>query len=214
MFRYRYHYHFDLIDCCNLIRNMVCSMKHIIQLSLLTSLLWLISYNSRAQDTFKPTTKSFTFGVSGGNTGFDPTLGIEIGTPTFSKERFCVRIKANISWLERFKADFDNWVSYHSFGISFIYNTQVVDRSRFYIDMGANLIVPNAKFATNKNIEAISGLAGVELFIFTKPDLNVSYYFGGGFSYAQAYADKMENKPRYSNGVVFNNGLRFYFKKH
>jgi hypothetical protein len=207
--RLRYHTYFG--DCRDLIRRLGYTMKSLIQISFLVAAVWLVYQPASAQETFKPRTRSFSLAVSAGHYGLDPALGFEIGTPTFSKERFCVRFKTNLNWLEQYKSDLDKWVSYNSFGVSWVYNTQLFDRSRIYVDMGTFVIIPNSKFAASKNIQGLSGFAGVELFVVTNPKLNISYYFGGGLNYAPAYADKMENKPRYGNGFVFSNGLRFYF---
>ena len=116
-----------------------------------------------------------------------------------------------MNWLEPYKAELDKWVSYHSFAISWVYNTQLYDKTRLYVDLETFLLVPDSKFASNRNVQGLSGVAGLEFFISNHPGLNMSYYFGGGLSYARAYADKMEGKPRYANGFAFDTGIRFYF---
>lgn len=187
-------------------------MKTLVKILLIAGLVGCLSFDSIAQDSVKLPAKPFSFAITTGHYGLDPSLGIEVGTPTFSKERFCVRFKANLNWLEPQKAALDKWVSYHSFAISWVYNTQLYERTRLYVDLETFLVVPDSKFASNKNVQGLSGVAGLEFFISNHPKLNLSYYFGGGLSYARAYADKMEGKPRYANGLAFDTGIRFYFQ--
>ena len=93
------------------------------------------------------------------------------------------------------------------------YNVYSEDRSRVYVDLGTYFIFPNAKFTQQKTVQGVTSTIGLELFILTIQKFQVCYYLSGGFGHIRAYADNLENKPRYGNGVIFNNGFRFYLSK-
>lgn len=183
-------------------------MKRIATFILLASV--LITVHSNAQGTFTPG-KTFSIATSAGIHGFDSGVGLEVGTPCFKNTSLCLRIKGTVSWLEWYKATFDHWARYESFNVSMVYNIFTVERSRGYVEMGTYLVFPDEQFSQRKSIQGITSSLGIELFVVTKPGFHLCYYFSSGIGYIKAYADKLENKPRYGNGFVFNNGFRFYF---
>jgi hypothetical protein len=154
--------------------------------------------------------KSFSFGVLAGEYGYDAGIGLELGTPSLFKNKICFRIKGTQNWLEVYKASYDRWAKYETVAISMVYNTLIVDRGRVYFDIGTYHIFPDKKVSNKTNVQGITSSIGVELFVVTNPKFNVSYYFSSGIGYIHAHAEKLENKPRYGNGFVFNNGFRFY----
>lgn len=155
--------------------------------------------------------KSFSLGVLCGGYGHDTGVGIELGTPFLFNNRVSLRVRGNQNWLEAYKADFDKWTKYETLTTSLTYNTLVMDRARGYIEFGALFVFPDKRFSDEKAHQGLTSSIGLELFVFSDPYLNISYYFGGGFSSVKAHAEKLENKPSYANGLVFNNGFRFYF---
>lgn len=155
--------------------------------------------------------KSFSVGITAGEYGYDSGIGVEISTPCIQNTSLCFRVKGLVSWLEQYKADYDKWARYKSLNVSTVYNIYVFERSRAYIELGTYFIFPDAEFSQRKSIQGFSGVTGVELFVITNPNFHMCYYFSGGIGYIRAYADKLENNPRYGNGFVFNNGFRFYF---
>jgi hypothetical protein len=152
----------------------------------------------------------FSIGISAGNLGFDSGIGIELSTPSVFNG-FCIRIKGGTSWLESYKAVYDHWRQYQSLSAAMVYNTKVADRAILFFELGTYLLVPDQKFSTYKNNQGVFGTTGIELVISTKPSAHTRYFFCGGLGYIKAYADKMENEPRYGNGLIFNNGFRYYF---
>jgi hypothetical protein len=155
--------------------------------------------------------KAFSIGVLAGEMGYDSGIGIELGTPSIFNNSVCFRIKGNVSWFEQYKTVYDRWVKYKTITGSLVYNASISERGRIYFDLGAYFVFPNQKFSEVKVVQGITCSTGIELFLYTGSKLQSSYYFAGGIGYIKAYADKMENEPRYGNGFVFNNGFRFYF---
>lgn len=153
--------------------------------------------------------KSFSFAILCGENVFDTGVGIEVGTPAIN-QRISFRVRANQNWMEAYKAKYDNWAKYETITLSMVYNTRLIERSRTYFDAGTFLLFPDQKFSDKKTIQGITSSIGLELLIVSDLHLTVCYYFAGGFNYINSYAEKLESKPRYGNGVVFNTGFRFY----
>lgn len=168
------------------------------------------TYCASAQDQSLPG-KAFSVAMVASEYGYDAGLGVEVGSPGMLNNRVCFRAKGNITWFEQYKATYDHWATYKSLTISIVYNTLVIERSRFYFELGTYYTFPGENFSQKKSIQGITGSTGVELFVVAKPNFHMCYYFSGGYAHSRAYADKLENKPRYGNGFVFNNGFRFYF---
>ncbi|MFZ6013864.1 MAG: hypothetical protein ACOYXT_26220, partial [Bacteroidota bacterium] len=103
------------------------------------------------------------------------------------------------------------WAKYETITVSLVYNTLVIDRIRGYLELGTLYVFPDNSFSDQKFKQGIISSIGVELFAVSHPRLNVCYYFNGGLSSVRAYAEKLEDKPRFGNGFVFNHGFRFYF---
>jgi hypothetical protein len=180
-------------------------MSTIIALALL-----MMTNRSQAQDYALPA-KTYSLSIFAGNYGYDAGVGIEAGSPCIQNTGLCFRVKGTLLWLEQYKAVTDRWAAYRSLNVSTVYNIYTFERSRVYIELGTYFIFPDVKFSHRKSIQGVSGSTGVEAFITTNPNFHMCYYFSGGIGYIRAYADKLENKPRYGNGFVFNNGFRFYF---
>jgi hypothetical protein len=170
----------------------------------------LLAMNLHGQKYSLPA-KTFSLGVTAGEYGYDAGVGVEISTPCIQNTSLCFRIKGMVTWLEQYKADYDTWARYESLNVATVYNVYTFERSRLYIELGTYFIFPDAKFSKQKSIQGISGSTGVELSVITSSNFLMCYYFSGGIGYIRAYADRLENKPRYGNGIVFSNGFRFYF---
>lgn len=170
----------------------------------------LLTSAARAQTTSLPG-NTFSIGITGGEYGYDSGLGLEVSTSTFRNTAVFLRVRGTVSWLELYKSTYDQWVRYETLNVSMVYNIFAFERSRGYVEMGTYMIFPNAKFSEHRSFQGLTSSMGVELFVITNPKFNMCYYFSSGFGYVRAYADKLENRPRYGNGFVFNNGLRFYF---
>lgn len=153
----------------------------------------------------------YSFAFFGGEFGYDAGLGMEIGSPSFFNNRFCIRVRGNVNWSEQVKADLNRWATYKSIGANLIYNFLSVDRGRIYIEAGTFIIVPNKTFSGKCCQPGLNVSTGTELFVINNSSLDIAYYFSGGIGFSRATAEKLENHPKYANGFIFANGFRFYF---
>ena len=151
----------------------------------------------------------FSIAASAGMRAYDSELGIEVGTPSFFKGSVCFRVKGNLAWLESYKAVYDQWTRYKSLTAVMVYNTNMLERSRIYIEFGSYFIFPDQSFSSASYVQGITGSVGVELFL-SPTSKRVGYFFSGGFSYIDAMADKIEAQPGYGSGFLFSTGFRFY----
>lgn len=152
----------------------------------------------------------FSVGISAGQLTDNSWLGLEVSSPVVHRH-FCLRLRSSVHWLEAYKAQRDRWGTFSILSPTVVVYTRVMDRSRWYIDFGPMFIIPPNKISEKKMVSGISALAGIEVFILRARNRGVAYHFNIGLNYANAYADKLESDPRYSNGFIFSNGFRFYF---
>jgi len=150
-------------------------------------------------------------GAYAGIQGLDPGLGLDITSPAFLKQRLTVRIHGNINWLEWYKVQTNDWVTYPELGATLVYNTRPSQRMRLYVEAGPFFLFPSREFSDKKFETGFTGLAGAEMFVSYRPHLTISYFFGGGFALCYADAEKLDNRPGYGDGFIFRNGLRCYF---
>jgi hypothetical protein len=155
--------------------------------------------------------QKFSVAIFAGEYGYDVGIGAEIGFPQFYASRLSIRLKGNINWLEQYKANFDHWQKYRSINASLIYNFIRVERCRVFTEAGPIIIVAEKNFSTKRLYNGATASIGVEMFVLNYSSLDVCYYASLGAAYSGAIADKMESHPKYGNGLVFNNGFRFYF---
>ncbi|SKC83564.1 hypothetical protein SAMN05660236_4485 [Ohtaekwangia koreensis] len=154
--------------------------------------------------------KHFSVGVSAGQLTDNSWIGLEVTLPVMH-HRVGVRITSSVHWLEAYKVQFDRWGVFSMLSSSVVVYSHINERSRLYIDLGPVLIIPQSGVSEKKVITGVNALVGIEVFLLQTGNTNLCYNFGIGINYADAYADKLENSPRYSNGFVFSNGIRFYF---
>lgn len=151
-----------------------------------------------------------SIGVCAGHYGYDPSVGLEIHSPSFWKGRLKIGGQYRVSWLETrdVKPSLFTFTSYQT-GV--IYLFPVSDRMRLYSETGIVVIKPNDKFSDTKFKAGGYVNAGLELFFENKRKYNICYFFATGYQHVNASTEKLELKISYATGVVFTNGLRFYF---
>lgn len=151
-----------------------------------------------------------SLGISAGQLSDNAWIGVEV-THSVIYPRISLRLTGSIHWLEAYKVQFDRWGTFSVISPTVVVYSNIAETSRWYIDFGPMFIIPQNKVSEKKLISGVSTLVGLEVFLFKTSDRGLCYYFGIGLNYANAYADKLENDPRYSDGFTFNNGFRFYF---
>lgn len=179
----------------------------------MTSLI-IASLNCLAQpDTISTVSRggSISLGISGGDYRYDPALGLEITSPQIFINHLRIRLKANRTWLEQYKSSTGHWVTFNSYWAGLVYNTNTIERARVFFEGGFYILSPNKIFSSAKLHTGYYGAVGLELFVVENPKERLAYFLSGGFASIQAYADKLEGSPRYGNGLIFVNGLRYYF---
>lgn len=146
-----------------------------------------------------------------GRFGDDDGLGVEFGTPSFFDKRLSLRFKANTVWLESYKAATDHSARYQSLSTSLVYNIAMIERKMFFAELGTQMIYPDARFSDANLVPGYYFLAGVDLFAKITSNVKFVYFFAGGAIFSEAHAERLEGSPHYANGLLFSNGLRFYF---
>jgi hypothetical protein len=186
---------------------MACYMKKIIVACILS----LALLDSRAQVDNRDRMNRFSFAFSAGEFSYDSWLGVEVTSPVFFQNSVSFRLKANRNWLETYKATYGHWATYSTVTASIVVMTEITPKVQWYLDVGPFIIFPDGKISDHKYERGISLILGLEMLVAKTRHLNVCYYFGGGIAHCSAYAEKIEDKPAYGNGIVFSNGFRFYF---
>lgn len=153
----------------------------------------------------------FSGAVSGGHYGYDPAIGVELTTPSFYRNHLRFRVRANLQWLEAYKATYQHWARYYSYSAALVYHSQILDRARFYVELGTFAIVPEATFSEKRFLQGFYEFNGLEIFLISTSHYNLAFYLGIGPMFIEAYADKLERRPRYGNGIQYSNGVRIYF---
>lgn len=154
----------------------------------------------------------FSAGISAGQLTDNSWIGLEISSPMMSRY-ISLRVRGSIHWLEAYKAQLDRWGRFSMVSPTVVIYTRVDQRSRWYIDIGPMFIIPQYKISEKRLLTGLNAQAGMEVFLLKANNNGLTYYFSAGLHYAQAYADKLESSPRYSNGFVFSNGFRYYFNR-
>lgn len=161
-----------------------------------------------AAETSKP-----AIGISGGHYRYDPGLAVEFTTRGIFQNHLSMRVKATMLWLEDYKAIHDQWIPYYSFSAGLVYNGQLFDRARFFAELGVIGITPNPKFSDTGFVEGLYQFNGLEITLLQRKRSKTCFFFGLGPSFVNAFAEKIEGRPRYGRGLHFINGFRVYLGK-
>jgi len=153
----------------------------------------------------------FSLGITAGVQGSDTGIGLEATSRPLLGKSLLLRVRGGLNWLESYKAQTGDNITYPSFAAAVVYQIPHTERVRFYLETGPFVLVPSVKFSDRTSVTGVYITAGAEFFARCKPGLMLSYFLGGGFAYCDAIAEKLENQPAYGRGFVFTNGLRFYF---
>ena len=154
--------------------------------------------------------RSWSVAVVANEYGYDSGLGLELGSPGFLNGRLSVRLKASTVWMESYRAIYDHWARFQLVEAMAIYQFNLIDRARPYIEVGLIEVFPSGKFSDITSVQGVGVRTGFELFVYTSRRLHVACYFGGGINQVNAVAEKLESHPVYADGFVFMTGLRFY----
>lgn len=123
-----------------------------------------------------------------------------------------MRVKAGMLWLEEYKAIHDQWISYYTFSAGLVYNGQLFDREGFFAELGAVGLAPNPKFSDSGFVEGLYQFSGLEITLLQEKHSTTCLFFGMGPAFVNAFAEKIEGRPRYERGLHFINGLGYTFE--
>lgn len=135
----------------------------------------------------------------------DYGVGVHLISPYFLHSKVAVRAGANLQWFEYFSGTETTWSPYQNFQLGLRARSEILENKIFiYGEGGIVTILPNSDFS-NESLEF--GGYGVFGFEF-KSISKFAYYIELGGVGTGAVADKLVNKPIYSNGFLINVGLR------
>lgn len=152
----------------------------------------------------------FSLGIVAGVQGSDTGIGLEATSRPLGKS-VLLRFRGGMNWLESYKIQTGDYIAYPSLAAGLVYQIPHTERVRFNIETGPFILFPSSEFSDRASVTGMYLTGGAEFFARCKPGLMLSYFFGGGFAYCDAKAEKLENQPEYGKGFIFTNGLRFYF---
>lgn len=157
--------------------------------------------------TIKSQTKTNTvsLGFNLNQVQSDFGLGMDIVSPYFANSKVAVKVGGNIKWLEHLQGTETTWTLYQNIQIGIRGRQFIIEDKLFiYGEGGSIMLFPNTKFSTENIRFGGYGLFGFEF----KPTDKFGFYFEMGGVGTGATADKITNKPIYSNGFLTNVGFR------
>ena len=190
-------------------------MKTTIRISAALFLVSLLAPPALAQTevTYKPNASRLSVGISAGHYRYDPGIALDFTTRAIFQNHLSLRLRGSVQWLEAYQAAHDEWVSYRTFSTGLVYNGKLFDGTRFYAEFGLLGIFPDVRFSDETFIDGFYQFNGLEITLLSGNDYVLCLYIGAGPAFVKAYAEKLEGRPHYGNGLHFVNGLRVYFGK-
>lgn len=164
-------------------------------------------------DELPPRAANFSLGLTVNEFQNDFGLGIVLTTPYFAKNRFAIRVSANVAFFQGIpenetKAD---WIPYQAYKFGFIaVGGEATKSNRLYGEGGIVAIMPNKDFSDDK-VWGGYGVFGFEFFMQKTQEAVLSYFIELGGIGTNARAEKIAGQPIYSNGFTISTGFRYYF---
>lgn len=136
-------------------------------------------------------------------------MGLNILSPYFASESVALHLRGNFMFNEHIKNSETVWTPYQnvSLGMTAL-GGWVGEKIRLYAEGGCIALFPGSSFSSKSLELGGYGLFGFEFFM--NPAMNYHIEIGGVGN--GAVADKIPNKPIYSNGLLINVGYRYTFK--
>ena len=134
--------------------------------------------------------------------------GVNVTSPYFANRRVAVRLRGNLLFHEYPLDGSTTWTPYANGSLGFIGVVGYVGNIRLYSEGGLIGLFPSDKFASDHSTFGGYGLFGFEFFF----RRNGNYFLEIGGVGTGARADKLPDKPIFSNGLIIGTGFRFYLK--
>lgn len=135
-------------------------------------------------------------------------IGLNITSPFFIKESIAIRVRGNFMFNEHVQDSSTTWSPYSNFTAGVVgVGGKIGEFIRLYGEGGVIFIIPSSEFSSSNLEIGGYGLFGFEFYMAEKH----AYYIEIGGAGTGAVADKVENKPIYSNGLIISVGYRLNF---
>jgi hypothetical protein len=136
-------------------------------------------------------------------------LGINVTSPYFAGKHVAIRLRANYMYFEHINDAKTIWSPYTniSLGVIGVAGT-ICDFIQLYGEGGFIGLLPSDKFSSENFVLGGYGIFGFEFYL----QKNFNYFIELGGIGTGATADKLINKPTYSNGFMISTGLRIQLK--
>ncbi|MCE3228843.1 MAG: hypothetical protein K0S32_3394 [Bacteroidetes bacterium] len=132
-------------------------------------------------------------------------IGLHLRSPYFIVKSVAIKVGANIQWLENFNGAEITWTTYQNFQLGIRGRSVMVSDNIFvYGEGGVLAILPDSDFSSQRSVLGGYGLFGFEF----RPISKLAYFIELGGVGTGATADKIADKPIYSNGFLTTVGLR------
>lgn len=165
------------------------------------TILAVLSLNVKAEES--PNNLEFGFNVNQYQSDFG--VGLHIISPYFLNSKIAVRAGINQQWLEYFDGTETTWSPYQNIQLGLRARSEILENKIFiYGEGGVITILPNSDFSESDTEFGGYGLFGFEF----KPSTRFGYFIELGGVGTGATANKLVNKPIYSNGFMINVGFR------
>ena len=150
----------------------------------------------------------FGIGTQLGQYQDDFGLGLNVSSPSFADDRIAVRSRVNFMFHEHVQDRETTWTPYASFslGVASVAGN-VGEHIRLYGEGGVVGLLPSEEFSSDDFVFGGYGLFGFEFFM----DQRTNYFVELGGVGTGAKADRITNRPIYSNGFLVSTGFRTHF---
>jgi hypothetical protein len=180
-------------------------MKVLVNLSLLIVQILLTSQHIIGQED-SPKIRTMGFQLNQYHRDFG--IGLNYAGKNFGKSNVSLRLKANLLNLEHIENNSTIWTPYSNTSIGFkITEKRLSNHVEVYTEGGFLTIFPQLNFSSQHIVLGGYGIFGIEYFF----DKRNSYFLELGGVGTGATADKLMNKPIYSNGFLIHVGYNFHW---
>ncbi len=136
-------------------------------------------------------------------------LGLNFTSPYFAKDRIAVRIRGNLMFNENVQDQITTWTPYSNASLGLIgVGGMIGDHVRLYGEGGIVGLFPSSDFSSERFEFGGYGLFGFEFFM----NRASNYFIEIGGIGSGAIADRIDNQPIYSNGLIISTGFRIHLK--
>jgi hypothetical protein len=137
-------------------------------------------------------------------------IGLQFTSPFFLKKYVAVRLRASYAWHEHATAFNTLWTPYPQLALGVVgVGGMIGRRIRLYGEGGGIVLFPAEEFSKESTYLGGYGHFGFEFFM--TRDFN--YYIELGGVGTGAIADKVAQKPFFSNGFTTAVGFRYFFNR-